>query len=57
MSKDVEQTALARFSLGKKMSPRNKLWLTGFAILLISALIFSMGSGIGFYIGRISSPC
>ena len=56
MSKDVEQTALARFSLGKKMSPRNKLWLTGFAILLISALIFSMGSGIGFYIGRISSP-
>ena len=56
MSNDVEQTALARFSLGKKMSPRNKLWLTGFAILLISALIFSMGSGIGFYIGRISSP-
>ena len=56
MSIDVEQTALARFSLGKKMSPRNKLWLTGFAILLISALIFSMGSGIGFYIGRISSP-
>ena len=56
MSKDVEQTALARFSLGKKMSPRNKLWLTGFAILLISALFFSMGSGIGFYIGRISSP-
>ena len=56
MGIDVEQTALARFSLGKKMSPRNKLWLTGFAILLISALIFSMGSGIGFYIGRISSP-
>ena len=56
MSKDVEQTALARFSLGKKMSPRNKLWLTGFAILLVSALIFSIGSGIGFYIGRMSSP-
>ena len=56
MSKDVEQTALAKFSLGKQLSPRNKLWLTGFAILLISALIFSMGSGIGFYIGRMSSP-
>ncbi len=56
MSKDVDQTALAKFSLGKKMSPRLKLQLTGCAILLVSALIFSIGSGIGFYIGRMSSP-
>ena len=56
MGIDVDQTALAKFSLGKKMSPRNKLWLTGCAILLVSALIFSIGSGIGFYIGRMSSP-
>ena len=56
MGIDVEQTALAKFSLGKKMTPRLKLQLTGCAILLVSALIFSIGSGIGFYIGRISSP-
>ena len=56
MGTDVEQTALAKFSLGKKMSPRLKLQLTGCAILLVSALIFSIGSGIGFYIGRMSSP-
>ena len=56
MGIDVEQTALAKFSLGKKMSPRLKLQLTGCAILLVSALIFSIGSGIGFYIGRMSSP-
>ena len=56
MGIDVEQTALAKFSLGKKMTPRLKLQLTGCAILLVSALIFSIGSGIGFYIGRMSSP-
>ena len=56
MGIDVEQTALAKFSLGKNMSPRVKLQLTGCAILLVSALIFSVGSGIGFYIGRMSSP-
>ena len=56
MGIDVEQTALAKFSLGKNMSPRLKLQLTGCAILLVSALIFSIGSGIGFYIGRMSSP-
>ena len=56
MGIDVDQTALAKFSLGKKMSPRLKLQLTGCAILLVSALIFSIGSGIGFYIGRMSSP-
>ena len=56
MGIDVDQTALAKFSLGKKMTPRLKLQLTGCAILLVSALIFSIGSGIGFYIGRMSSP-
>ena len=56
MGIDVDQTALAKFSLGKKMSPRLKLQLTGCAILLVSALIFLIGSGIGFYIGRMSSP-
>ena len=56
MGINVEQTALAKFSLGKNMSPRLKLQLTGCAILLVSALIFSIGSGIGFYIGRMSSP-
>ena len=56
MGIDVGQTALAKFSLGKKMTPRLKLQLTGCAILLVSALIFSIGSGIGFYIGRMSSP-
>ena len=56
MGIDVEQTALAKFRLGKNMSPRVTLQLTGWAILLVSALIFSVGSGIGFYIGRMSSP-
>ena len=56
MGIDVDQTALAKFSLGKKMTPRLKLQLTGCAILLVSALIFSIGSGIGFYIGRMSGP-
>ena len=56
MGIDVEQTALAKFSLGKNMSPRVKLQLTGCAILLVSALIVSVGSGIGLYIGRMSSP-
>lgn len=55
MGNDVEQTALTRLSLGKQISSRHKLHLTGCAVLLIAAAIFTVGSGLGFMIGRLSS--
>lgn len=55
MGNDVEQTALTRLSLGKQFSSRQKLHLTGCAVLLAAAVIFSAGSGLGFLIGRMSS--
>ena len=55
MGNDVEQTALTRLSLGKQISSRQKLHLTGCAVLLAAAVIFSAGSGLGFIIGRLSS--
>ncbi len=55
MGNDVEQTALTRLSLGKQISSRQKLHLTGCAVLLIAAAIFTVGSGLGFMIGRLSS--
>ncbi len=55
MGNDVNRTALARLNLGKQMSPRQKLQLTGCGVFLIAALVFSIGSGFGFLIGRMSS--
>ena len=55
MGNDVKQTALTRLSLGKQISSRQKLHLTGCAVLLIAAVIFTVGSGLGFMIGRLSS--
>lgn len=55
MDNDVEQTALTKLSLGKQISSRRKLQLTGCAVILAAAVIFSAGSGIGFMIGRMSS--
>lgn len=55
MGNDVKQTALTRLSLGKQISSRQKLHLTGCAVLLIAAAIFTVGSGLGFMIGRLSS--
>lgn len=54
MGKDVEPTALTRLNLGRQFSSRQKLQLTGCAILLIIALTFSVGSGFGFLIGRMN---
>ena len=55
MGNGVEQTALTKLSLGKQISSRRKLQLTGCAVILAAAVIFSAGSGLGFMIGRISS--
>ena len=55
MGNDAEQTALTRLSLGKKISSRQKLHLTGCIALLIAAVIFSVGSGLGFMLGRMSN--
>ena len=55
MGNDVEQTALTKLSLGKQISSRRKLHLTGCVVLLTAALIFSVGSGLGFMLGRMSS--
>jgi len=55
MGNDVKQTALTRLSLGKQISSRQKLHLTGCIALLIAAVIFSVGSGLGFMLGRMSN--
>ena len=55
MGRDVERTALTRFNLGRHISSRRQLQLTGCVALLIAALTFSVGSGFGFFIGRMSS--
>ena len=55
MGNGVEQTALTKLSLGKQISSRRKLQLTGCAVILAAAVIFSAGSALGFMIGRISS--
>lgn len=55
MSKNVEQTALTKLSLGRQFASRRKLQLTGCAVLLIAAVIFTAGSGFGYMIGRLSS--
>ena len=55
MGNGDKQTALTKLSLGKKISSRQKLHLTGCAVLLTAALIFSVGSGLGFILGRMSS--
>ena len=55
MGNDVKQTALTRLSLGKQFSSRQKLHLTGCIALLIAAVIFSVGSGLGFMLGRMSN--
>ncbi len=55
MSNGDKQTALTRLSLGKQISSRQKLHLTGCAVLLAAAVIFSVGSAMGFAIGRLSN--
>ena len=55
MGNGVEQTALTKLSLGKQIFSRQKLHLTGCAVLLAAALMFSVGSGFGFMIGRMSN--
>ena len=55
MGNDVEQTALTKLSLGKQIASSRKLHLTGCAVILAAAVIFSMGSGLGFIIGRMSN--
>ena len=55
MGNDVEQTALTKLSLGRNISSRQKLHLTGCAVILIAAAIFSVGSGLGFMLGRMSN--
>jgi len=55
MGNGVKQTALTRLSLGKQISSRQKLHLTGCAVLLAAAVIFSVGSAMGFAIGRLSN--
>ena len=55
MGNDVEQTALTKLSLGKQISSRQKLHLTGCAVLLFAVGIFSVGSGFGFMLGRMSN--
>lgn len=55
MGNDAKQTALTRLSLGKQISSRQKLHLTGCIALLIAAVIFSVGSGLGFMLGRMSN--
>ena len=54
MANDVEPTALTRLSLGKQSASRQKLRLTVVAVVVIAALIFSAGSGLGFALGRLS---
>ena len=55
MGNGDKQTALTRLSLGKQISSRQKLHLTGCAVLLTAAVIFSVGSALGFAVGRLSS--
>lgn len=55
MRNGEKQTALTRLSLGKQISSRQKLHLTGCAVLLAAAVIFSVGSALGFAVGRLSS--
>ena len=55
MANGDKQTALTRLSLGKQISSRQKLHLTGCAVLLAAAVIFSVGSAMGFAIGRLSN--
>ena len=54
MGRDVERAALTRFNLESHISPRRRLQLTGCVALLIAALTFSVGTGFGFFIGRMS---
>ena len=55
MGREVERTALTKFNLERPMSPQRRLQLTGCVAVLVAALTFSVGSGFGFFIGRMSS--
>ena len=55
MGRGVERTALTKFNLERPMSPQRRLQLTGCVAVLVAALTFSVGSGFGFFIGRMSS--
>ena len=54
MANDVEPAALTRLSLGKRSASRHNLRLTVVAVVVIAALIFFAGSGLGFALGRLS---
>ena len=54
MANDVEPAALTRLSLGKQSASRQNLRLTIVAVVVIAALIFFAGSGLGFALGRLS---
>ena len=55
MAKNVHQTALIRLSLGNQGASRQKLRLTLVAVAVIAALIFTVGAGLGFAVGRLSN--
>ena len=54
MAKNVEQTALTRLSLGNRSATRQNLRLTLAAVVVTAALIFTVGAGLGFAVGRLS---
>ena len=56
MGRDGAGTALTRLKLEGRISSRRQWQLTGCAILLLMAATFSVGSGIGFLLGRTSGP-
>ena len=55
MGRDVGRSALTKFNLNQQIWSRQQLKLTGCVVLLIAGLTFSVGSGFGFFIGRMSS--
>lgn len=55
MAKNVQQTALIRLNLGNQGASRQKLRLTLVAVAVIAALIFTVGAGLGFAVGRLSN--
>ncbi len=55
MGRDASRTALTRFNFESQVSPRKRLQITGCVALLVAALTFSIGSGFGFLVGRMST--
>lgn len=55
MARDVSRTALTKINSGGQVSSRQRLQITGCVALLVAALTFSIGSGFGFLVGRMST--